>query len=202
MNDIIAQNAKEAFLTESEQIKLNSDLSLTKDFKRAVEILSDADVIGLSGCGHSGIACMHFAHLLCCIDKSAKFIPPSEAVHGGMGFMSRGGAFILVSRGGKTAELIPIMQIAKARGCSIICLTENDASPLALGSDVVLKLKILKECDKYNSQGTASFAVTCAVFDALQTAVLENTGFEIESFALNHPGGAVGERLNEKPLEF
>lgn len=202
MNDIILQNAKEAFLTESEQINLNSDLALTKEFKKAAEILSDADIIGMSGCGHSGIACMHFAHLLCCIDKSAKFIPPSEAVHGGMGFISGGGAFVLVSRGGKTAELIPIMQIAKAKNCKIICLTENEFSPLAMSSDVVLKLKIIKECDKYNSQGTASFAVTCAVFDALQTAVLENTGFEVESFALNHPGGAVGERLNKKPLEF
>ena len=202
MNDTILQNAKDAFLTESEQIKLNADLALSEEFKKAVEILSNAAITGMSGCGHSGIACMHFAHLMCCIDKPAKFIPPSEAVHGGMGFMSGGGAFVLVSRGGKTAELIPIMQIAKAKGCKIICLTENDKSPLALGSDVILKLKIIKECDKYNSQGTASFAVTCAVFDALQTAVLENTGFEVESFALNHPGGAVGERLNEKPLEF
>lgn len=202
MNEIILNNAKEAFITESEQIKLNAGLALTAGFKRAAEILSEAKTIGASGCGHSGIACMHFAHLMCCIDKSAKFIPPSEAVHGGMGFMTGGGAFVLVSRGGKTAELIPIMQIAETKGCKIICLTENENSPLAQGSDVVLKLKIIKECDKYNSQGTASFAVTCAVFDALQTAVLENTGFKVESFALNHPGGAVGERLNDKSLEF
>lgn len=201
MNESILNNAREAFITESEQIKLNDDLALSREFKKAVEILSEAANIGASGCGHSGIACMHFAHLMCCIDRPAKFIPPSEAVHGGMGYMT-GGAVVLVSRGGKTAELIPVMQIARTKGCIIICLTENENSPLALGSDVVLKLKIVKECDKYNSQGTASFAVTCAVFDALQTAVLENTGFEVKSFALNHPGGAVGERLNDKPLEF
>lgn len=202
MTEEIINNAEKSSLTEAEQISLNAGLALTNEFKKAVEILSEAALIGASGCGHSGIACMHFAHLMCCIDKPAKFIPPSEAVHGGMGFMKGGGAFVIVSRGGKTAELIPVLKIAKTKGCATICLSENENSPLALGSDIVLKLKIIKECDKYNSQGTASFAVTCAVFDALQTAVLENTGFKVESFALNHPGGAVGERLNDKPLEF
>lgn len=202
MDKIITEHAKQAFLTESEQIKLNSDLALSGEFAKAVGILSDSEIIGASGCGHSGIACMHFVHLMCCVDKSAKFISPAEAIHGGMGFMSSGGAFVLVSRGGKTKELIPILEIAKAKNCKIICLTENENSPLAKNSDVVLKLKILKECDIYNSQGTASFAVTCAVFDALQTALLEYTGFKLDSFALNHPGGAVGERLNEKPLEI
>jgi D-arabinose 5-phosphate isomerase GutQ len=33
---------------------------------------------------------------------------------------------------------------------------------------------------------------------ALQTALIEETGFKNEQFALIHPGGAVGERLNKK----
>lgn len=40
-------------------------------------------------------------------------------------------------------------------------------------------------------------AVT-AVFDALQAAVIEETGYQNEQFALIHPGGAVGKRLAEK----
>ena len=63
-------------------------------------------------------------------------------------------------------------------------------------SDIVLKMTVTKECDKYNCQGTTSFAVTCAIFDALQAAVLEYTGYSNETFALIHPGGAVGKRLN------
>lgn len=198
----IYEHAKEAFKTESEQILLNDRLAETPEFAAAVSLLAHAGKIGASGCGHSGIACMHFAHLMCCINRPAKFIPPSEAVHGGMGFIEKGDALILVSRGGKTAELIPIMEIARSKSAEIITLTENADSPLALGADIVLPLYITRECDKYNSQGTSSFAVTCAVFDALQTAVLELTGFQISSFALTHPGGAVGERLNDRPLKF
>ncbi|HKM08351.1 MAG TPA: hypothetical protein VJ869_15450, partial [Sphaerochaeta sp.] len=66
----------------------------------------------------------------------------------------------------------------------------------ALGSDIVIKMHITRETDKYNSQGTTSFVVLSAIFDALQAALVEETGFANEQFALIHPGGAVGERLN------
>ena len=36
-----------------------------------------------------------------------------------------------------------------------------------------------------------------AIFDALQAALIEYTGYQAEQFALIHPGGAVGERLNK-----
>ena len=36
------------------------------------------------------------------------------------------------------------------------------------------------------------------IFHALQAALIEVTGYQEEQFALIHPGGAVGERLNAK----
>jgi D-arabinose 5-phosphate isomerase GutQ len=35
------------------------------------------------------------------------------------------------------------------------------------------------------------------IFHILQTALIEETNFQNEQFALVHPGGAVGERLNK-----
>ena len=71
-------------------------------------------------------------------------------------------------------------------------------SPLAAGSDVVLKQYVEQETDKYNSQGTTSTSALCVIFHALQAALIEVTGYQEEQFALIHPGGAVGERLNAK----
>ena len=88
------------------------------------------------------------------------------------------------------------MHIARAKGAVIISVTENLNSPLAQGADIVLPMRVDLETDKYNSQGTSSFVALCAIFDALQTALIEETGFVNEQFALTHPGGAVGERLN------
>jgi D-arabinose 5-phosphate isomerase GutQ len=73
-------------------------------------------------------------------------------------------------------------------------------SPLALAADVVLKQHVNRETDKWNAQGTTSTTALCMIFHALQAAVIEQTGYQAEQFALIHPGGAVGERLNNKAL--
>jgi D-arabinose 5-phosphate isomerase GutQ len=110
--------------------------------------------------------------------------------------MKKGDVMLLASRGGKTDELMTIIDVCKTKGVTIIGVTENLESPLATEADIVLAMRVTKECDKYNCQGTTSFAVTSAIFDALQTALVEYTGYQKMDFALIHPGGAVGKRLN------
>lgn len=171
-----------------------------KQFAEAVKLLAGAQRIGTTGCGHSGIICQHMAHLMCCIERPARFISPAEAVHGATGFLKKGDVMIFASRGGKTKELLPILGICKAKGVAVISVTENMESPLAEQSDVVLKQHVNRETDKYNAQGTTSTTALCMIFHALQAALIEETGYQQEQFALIHPGGAVGERLNHKAL--
>lgn len=166
-------------------------------FSKAVDLLKNASRIGCSGCGHSGIICQHFAHLMCCIELPARFISPAEAVHGATGFLKSNDVMVFASRGGKTKELLPILDICKAKNVKIITITENLDSPLAKGADVVLKQYVNSETDKYNSQGTTSSTSLAVIFHMLQTALIEETDYKNEQFALIHPGGAVGERLNK-----
>lgn len=189
---------KEAYKIESECISTMLDYLDEDKFNQAVELLKEAQRIGTCGCGHSGIICQHMAHLLCCIERPARFISPAEAVHGATGYLQKGDVMIFASRGGKTKELLPIIDICKAKGVKIISVTENLESPLAVNADVVIKQYVNRETDKYNSQGTTSTTALCMIFHALQTALIEETGFKNEQFALIHPGGAVGERLNKK----
>ena len=144
--------AKAAYEIEYECIKGMLDYFDDEAFSKAVELLKDAPRIGTAGCGHSGIMCMHFAHLLCCIEQPARFVSPAEAVHGAMGFLQAGDVMVLASRGGKTGELIPILEICKKKGVKVITVTENLTSPLALGADVVLKQYVNRETDKYRSE--------------------------------------------------
>lgn len=190
--------ARAAYEIESECIKEMLGFFDDEAFSAAVELLKNAPRIGASGCGHSGILCQHFAHLMCCIEEPAKFISPAEAVHGGMGFLQEGDVMLFASRGGKTGELLPILDICKRKGVKVITVTENLESPLALGADVVLKQHVNRETDKYNAQGTTSSTALCMIFHALQTALIEETDYQNEQFALIHPGGAVGARLNKK----
>lgn len=186
-----------AFTIESDSILATRDKMDMEAFEKAVDALCKAERIGTAGCGHSGIACMHFAHSMCCVERPARFISPAEAVHGATGYLQEGDVMVWASRGGKTDELFKILEICHVKKVTVIGITENLASPLAEMSDIVIPMVVTSETDRYNSQGTSSFTALAAVFDALQTAVIEETGYKNEQFALIHPGGAVGKRLNK-----
>jgi D-arabinose 5-phosphate isomerase GutQ len=58
-------------------------------------------------------------------------------------------------------------------------------------------MRIERESDPLNIMATSSFVVTIALFDALVVAIMETTNYQLDQFALIHPGGAVGNRLNK-----
>ena len=193
--EMIWTAGRRAYEIEADAVTASGAVVDEEAFMPAVKLLAVAPRIAASGCGHSGIACQHFAHLMCCIERPARFISPAEAVHGGTGFLQAGDVMLFASRGGKTKELLPILDICKRKGVNVISVTENLESPLVQAADVVLPIRVTRETDRWNSQGTTSFTVQCVLFDALQAALIEATDYQNEQFALIHPGGAVGERL-------
>ena len=106
-------------------------------FTHAVRLLMSAERIGTSGCGHSGFVCQHLAHLLCCIERPARFISPAEALHGAMG-LKAGDVMVLASRGGNRGAAAHAGHL-QAKAISVIVITANTSSVLAKGADVVLK---------------------------------------------------------------
>ena len=169
-------------------------------FAKALELLKSSSITVLSACGSSGFAAKKFAHSLCCVECPAKFVPPSEAVHGGMGALKPGNALVLVTKGGRTEELIPLAHIAKKKGAHIILITAHPERELGELADVVLRLPDTPESDRFDMMSTASFVATVGIFDALMMGLMEEKNYSAADFALIHPGGAVGERLNNKPL--
>lgn len=196
--DKMLDAAYATFEIEAESLRATGEVLDRTEFEKAVDVLASAGRIAASGCGHSGIACRHFAHLCCCIERPARFLSPSEAVHGGLGYICPGDVMMLASRGGETDELVPIAKICRAKGASVILVTEKPDSTLGRLSDIILRIAVTRECDRDNCQGTTSFAVTSAVFDALSTALIERLDYSSREFAVIHPNGAVGKRLNSK----
>ena len=66
--------AKAAYEIECECLREMLAYFDDEAFANAVTLLKNAPRIGASGCGHSGIICQHFAHLMCCIEQPAKCI--------------------------------------------------------------------------------------------------------------------------------
>jgi Predicted sugar phosphate isomerase involved in capsule formation len=194
--DKILQKAKESLKIESKAILDIISYLDTDRFYEAVTVLSDCPKIITCASGSSGIAAKKFSHSLCCIERNAQFLSPAEAIHGGMGCMKKGDAVVMISRGGRTAELLPIIDVCNKKEVILIGITENLDSPLANNSQIVVPLKIERESDKFNVMATSSFIATIAIFDAMLVAIMEQTGYQLEQFALIHPGGAVGRKLN------
>ena len=94
--------ARNAFKIESECINELLAQFDEDEFSKAVELLKNAPKIASSGCGHSGIMCRHFAHLMCCIDRPARFISPAE---GGRAIMEFSGKELI--RGEPDASSFP-----------------------------------------------------------------------------------------------
>ena len=183
--------------TESEAVSDILEYFDEKAFGKAVDALSSCDKVITCASGSSGIAAKKFAHTLSCIERNGYFLSPSEAVHGGLGCVKKNDAVVMVSRGGKTAELLPIVSVVNKKGATLIAVTENFDSPIAKAADIIIPLKIEKESDKYNVMATSSFVATIVIFDAMIAAIMEETNYQLEQFALIHPGGAVGELLNK-----
>ena len=165
---------------------------------RAADLIADGTFTVTCGSGSSGYAAAKFAHSLCCVEKPAKFLPPSEAIHGGLGAISAGDVLVMVTRGGQTAELMPILDLAIRRHAHVVGLTENLDSRLAHSAEVVLPMVVTRESDPLQTMATTSNLVVGALLDAVLAAVMVRTGYTKEQFAVIHPGGAVGARLNKE----
>ena len=193
----VIERAKESIQIEAKAIADIAGYLDEESFYEAVKALAAAPRIITCASGSSGIAAKKFAHSLCCIERGAQFLSPAEAVHGGMGCMKKGDAVVMVSRGGKTAELLPIIDVCNKKGVTLIGVTENLDSILAQKSQIVVPMKIERESDCLNVMATTSYVVTVAIFDAMLNALMVMTDYTLQQFALIHPGGAVGDRLNK-----
>jgi KpsF/GutQ family protein len=196
MNNQIIEIVKNTWETEALSIS-----SLINDIDE-LSILSAIEVLGnmkgkaiVSGCGTSGAAAKKIAHSLCCVERPAAFLSPTDAVHGALGMLQREDVLILITKGGNTMEVVNLIHACKEKGAYLIGVTENPDSILAKQADLLLKVKVRAEPCPFNMLATASTMAVIAVFDAICIALMNTTGYTREQFALIHPGGAVGERL-------
>ena len=89
----------------------------------------------VTGQGESGIAARKFVQNLCAVDVPAVFFHPGDSVRISGGLIQPGDVMVLISKGGATESVLRWMNVAQKRGIPSMCVTQNSASPLALGCD-------------------------------------------------------------------
>jgi arabinose-5-phosphate isomerase len=111
-----------------------------------------------------------------------------------------GDTVVLISKGGRTSEVVTLARIARQRGASVIAMTEAPGSELGREANAVLEVKIPPDSDPFGMVATSSSLANAAVGDAICEAILVECGYTRESFAATHPGGAVGHKIREEEI--
>ena len=164
-----------------------------QQFRIACEtILACQGRVIVTGMGKSGHIARKISSTFSSTGTPAFFMHPGEASHGDLGMIVKTDVVILFSNSGQSEELVSILPNIKRIGTKIISLTNNEASDLALQSDIHINLNVNKEACPLGLSPTASSTVALALGDALAICVLEEKGFSAEEFKRSHPGGSLG----------
>ena len=125
------------------------------------------------------------------------FVHSTEVVHGDLGMLKPEDVVIGFSNSGETQEVINLLPILKRRGIRIIALTSKENSTLGENSDITINIGCNKEACPFNLVSTSSSTATLVLGDALVLTSSQIKAFTKEEYALDHPGGSLGEKIRE-----
>lgn len=167
--------------------------------EKAVNLLLDCQSkVIVTGVGKSAIIANKIADTMTSTGTVAVFLHSSDALHGGLGIITKDDVVVALSNSGETEELVAILPTLKSRNACIISIVGNLNSTLARQSDVVLDASVDQEACPLNLAPTTSTTVALSIGDALAMTLMQLKNLTAEAFAANHPAGRLGKRLTLK----
>ncbi|WP_033922700.1 KpsF/GutQ family sugar-phosphate isomerase [Sphingomonas sp. 37zxx] len=151
--------------------------------------------IVLMGVGKSGHVAAKLAATFSSLGTAALFVNAAEAAHGDLGAVEAGSVVIILSNSGATDEIVRVMPLLKARGCTLVGIIGRAHSPLARAVDHCIVAAVECEADHIGMAPTSSTTLHLAIGDALAVAVSRARGFTREDFLRHHPAGLLGRQL-------
>ena len=192
---IYSERAKQIFAAEIAELQHLQD-SIDATFDQVVELLyACKGKVVIMGIGKTGIIGHKMAASFASTGTSSIFVNVAEAMHGDLGMLNSEDVVILVSNSGETSEILNAIDPVHRIGCTIVAMTGNLQSPLALRSDYALSVHVEHEACPLGLAPTTSTTATLLMGDALMVCLMERRKFQAEDFSLYHPGGALGRKL-------
>lgn len=151
--------------------------------------------IVLLGVGKSGHIAAKLASTFSSLGTPALFVNAAEAAHGDLGAVQSGNLILILSNSGATDEIIRILPLLKARGCTLVGIIGRADTPLARAVDHLIPAEVAREADHLGMAPTASTTLHLAIGDALAVSVSRMRGFTLEDFLRHHPAGLLGRRM-------
>ena len=187
--------AKETVEIESLAISKLADF-IDDSFAEAVELIyNSTGRLIVTGIGKSAIIANKIVATLNSTGTPAVFMHAADAIHGDLGLILADDIVMCISKSGNTPEIKSLIPFLKNAGNTLIAITGNQQSELAVQANFVFNSFVEKEACPINLAPTTSTTAQLVIGDALAVCLLELRGFTKDDFAKYHPGGALGKKL-------
>ena len=171
---------------------------LDERFAEAVECIYNCrGRLIVSGMGKSGHVARKIAATLTSTGTRAIFLHAAEALHGDLGIIAPEDVVLALSHSGETEEMIRVADYVVANNNTLIAMTGNESSSLALRANIVLNTRIEDDGTILDIVPTVSTTAQLAMGDAIAMALMHIADFHAADFARVHPGGYIEKRIKE-----
>lgn len=165
-------------------------------FAQAVRLVLECrGRVVVTGVGKSGLVGAKISATLASTGTASLLLHSGEAVHGDLGRVLRDDVVLALSYSGTTDEVLRLVPVLRRIGARLVAITSTADSPLGRLADVTLPVGRIEEACPIGLAPTSSTTAMLALGDALAMTVAHRKQFDRESFALFHPGGALGRSL-------
>lgn len=169
------------------------------------ETIKSQHKIIVSGLGKNVPICEKFVGTMSSLGLTSNFLHTNSAIHGDIGMVKKGDLVIVLTKSGSTIESVYLAERLQQReGVNLWLITFREESLLVnkIGKEKSLIIKLEHEGDPWNIMPNNSTTLNLIVLQSLVMKLAEKLNLQLDDFKINHPGGAIGERLKceRKPL--
>ncbi len=190
--------AREVFEIEIEGLRRTCD-SLGDSFTAAIDLMltcvKNDGIIVVSGVGKNLAIAEKMSAIFASTGTRSIVLNPVQAMHGDLGMVAPRDVLVALSFSGESDEIVRLIPAIRRHGLKIISLTGRPDSTLATLSDIHIEIPCGKEACPFGMAPTNSTTATMAMGDALAMVMIDVLKFDISSYAMNHPAGAIGRAL-------
>jgi arabinose-5-phosphate isomerase len=168
--------------------------------EEAIATLTRGNKLVFSGLGKNVPICEKIVGTLNSVGLAAAFVHTNSAVHGDLGVVRDGDLVVIMTKSGETGESVHLSRLLNKRKCTQWLLTFNRDSILhrEIPRSVVINLE--HEGDGWNILPNNSTVLNLIVLQGLAMTLIEHFGVPIDVLHANHPGGAIGAKLDAAEL--
>ncbi|WP_244324741.1 SIS domain-containing protein [Sporofaciens musculi] len=190
MNSRIIGNALDS-ISEHDMERLISDCERT--IRKGHKVIA-------SGLGKNVPICDKFVGTMLSLGLDAGFLHMNSAVHGDMGMVHKGDLVIILTKSGATAETVYLVELLRKReDVKLWLISFEQQSVLADTMENKILIQMEHEGDLWDIVPNNSTTLNLIVLQTVAVELSRRLRLDLErDFKPNHPGGAIGERLNHE----